>query len=157
MRPMVLLLSVMPTGVCCTQSTHARLAGDHARSSLWELPVWEDVFWWSSAQDQVSWYDYQNSLLATHNSCSTPVTVSKYTHTHTIILRLFWVLSGTTRVSQYQNGKTTKVQPVWIYFAICKSAPHPRQITMPTSHHSVFYRTDALPAAQLTASKHWRY
>jgi len=29
------------------------------------------------------------------------------------------------------------------------------QITMPAPHHSVFYRPDALPAAQPTASKHW--
>jgi len=28
------------------------------------------------------------------------------------------------------------------------------QITTPASHHSVFYRPDALPAAQPTASKH---
>jgi len=28
------------------------------------------------------------------------------------------------------------------------------QITMPAPHHSVLYRPDALPAAQLTASKH---
>jgi len=31
-----------------------------------------------------------------------------------------------------------------------------RQITMPAPHHSVFYRLDALPATQPTASKHWR-
>ena len=43
-----------------------------------------------------------------------------------------------------------------ISWAICKSAPRSRQITMPASHHSVFYRPDALPAAQPTASKHWR-
>jgi len=41
-----------------------------------------------------------------------------------------------------------------INWAICKSAPHPRQITRPASHHSVFYRPDALPAAQQTALKH---
>jgi len=41
-----------------------------------------------------------------------------------------------------------------ISWAICISAPHPRQITMPTSYHSVYYRPDALPAAQPTASKH---
>jgi len=35
------------------------------------------------------------------------------------------------------------------------SAPHSRQITMPAPHHSVFYRPDALPAAQPTALKHW--
>ena len=31
-----------------------------------------------------------------------------------------------------------------------------RQITMPVPHNSVFYRPDALPATQPTASKHWR-
>ena len=31
-----------------------------------------------------------------------------------------------------------------------------RQITTPAPHHSFFYRPDALPAAQPTASKHWR-
>jgi len=41
--------------------------------------------------------------------------------------------------------------------AICKSAPRPRQITTPAPHHSVFYRLDALPAAQPTVSKHWRH
>jgi len=35
-----------------------------------------------------------------------------------------------------------------------KSAPHSTQITMPAPHHSDFYRQDALPAAQPTASKH---
>ena len=43
-----------------------------------------------------------------------------------------------------------------ISWPICKSAPRSRQITTPATHHSVFYRPDALPAAQPTASKHWR-
>jgi len=43
-----------------------------------------------------------------------------------------------------------------ISWAICKSAPRSRQITTPAPHHSFFYRPDALPAAQPTASKHWR-
>ena len=59
-------------------------------------------------------------------------------------------------------------EPIWILlkqetvsdsdirWAICKSAPYPSQITMPAPQHSVFYRPDALPAAQPTASKHWR-
>ena len=63
---------------------------------------------------------------------------------------------------------TRKVKPIWILLkqetvsgsgisrAICKSAPCSRQITMPASHHSVFYRPDALPAAQPTAPTHWR-
>jgi len=63
---------------------------------------------------------------------------------------------------------TRKVKPVWILlkqeivcgsgisWAICKSAPHSRQVTTPAPHHSVFYRPDALPATQPTVSKHWR-
>ena len=43
-----------------------------------------------------------------------------------------------------------------INWATCKSASRSRQRTMPAPHHSVFYRPDALPAAQPTASKHWR-
>jgi len=44
-----------------------------------------------------------------------------------------------------------------ISWAVCKSAPRSRQIAMPAPHHSVFYRPDALPAAQPTASKHRRH
>ena len=80
-------------------------------------------------------------------------------HTHT---RAFnGPFSGTTQVSRYQKGKTNldfteTVGGSGISWAICKSAPRCRQITMPAPHHSVFYRPDALPAAQPTASKHWR-
>ena len=64
---------------------------------------------------------------------------------------------------------TRKVKPIWILlkqetgsgngisWAICQSAPRSRQITTPAPHHSVFYRPDAFPAAQPTASKHWRH
>jgi len=44
-----------------------------------------------------------------------------------------------------------------ISWAVCKSAPRSRQITTPVPHRSVFYRPDALPAAQPTASKHWKH
>jgi len=59
---------------------------------------------------------------------------------------------------------TRKVKPIWILlkqetvsgsgtsWVMCKSAPRSRQITTPAPHHSVFYRPDALPAAQPTAS-----
>jgi len=43
-----------------------------------------------------------------------------------------------------------------ISWDVCKSATCSRQITTPAPHHSVFYRPDALPAAQPTVSKHWR-
>ena len=78
-------------------------------------------------------------------------------HTHTIVLLLFWNLSGTTRVSRYQKGKTNldlleqeTASGSGICWAICKSAPHPRQLRPPHS----YYRPDALPAAQPTASKY---
>ena len=82
------------------------------------------------------------------------------THTHTCLTAFFQGLP--------RSAGTRKVQPIWILvkqdtvsgsgisWAICKSAPCSRQITMPAPHHSVFYRTDALTAAQPTASKHWR-
>jgi len=69
-------------------------------------------------------------------------------------------------VSWNQKGKTVKVKPIWnlleqetvsgsgISWAIFKSAPRPRQVTMLASHHSVFHSLDALPAAQPTATKH---
>jgi len=43
-----------------------------------------------------------------------------------------------------------------ISWAICKSAPRSRQITTPATHHSVFYRPDALHTAQPTVSKNRR-
>ena len=82
-------------------------------------------------------------------------------HTHT---RLTAHCPGLPRLAS-----TRKVKPIWILlkqetvsgidisWAICKqSAPRSRQITMPAPHQSVFYRPDALPAAQPTASMHWR-
>jgi len=80
------------------------------------------------------------------------------THTHTRLTALFTGLPG--------SAGTREVKPIWILlkqqtvsgsgisWAICKSAPRSRQITMPAPHHSVFYRPDALPAAQPTESKH---
>jgi len=44
----------------------------------------------------------------------------------------------------------------WHQLDICKSAPRSRQITMPAPDCSVFFRPDALPAAQPTLSKHGR-
>jgi len=52
---------------------------------------------------------------------------------------------------QIHSGKTNLdlleqeiVSGSGISWATCKSAPRPRQITMPASHHSTFYRPDAL-------------
>ena len=85
---------------------------------------------------------------------------STATHTHT--------RSTTLCLGLPRWAGTRKAKPVWILlkqetvsgsgisWAICKSASRSRQITMPAPHHSVFYRPDALPATQPTASKHWR-
>ena len=78
--------------------------------------------------------------------------VGHVTHTHTHPFN--GSLSGTTLVNRYQKGKTnrdfTEAKPIWILlkqetvsgsgisWAICKSAPRCRQITMPAPHHSVF-------------------
>ena len=87
-----------------------------------------------------------------------------YTHiccTYTRLMALFLGLAGW--------ASTRKVKPIWILlkqeivssngisWVICKSAPHYRQTTTPAPHHSVFYRPDALSAAQPTVSKHWRH
>ena len=83
--------------------------------------------------------------------------LATYTHTHPFN----GPFSGTTQVSWYQKGK-----PIWILlkqetvsgsgisWAICESAPRSRQITTSALHRSVFYRLEALPAAQPTVSKH---
>ena len=80
-------------------------------------------------------------------------------NTHTRLTALFPGLPG--------SAGTRKEKPIWILlkqktvsgsgisWAICNSAHRSRQITTPAPHHSVFYRPDALPAAQPTASKHW--
>ena len=85
--------------------------------------------------------------------------IVSWIHTHTHLMALCPGLPGW--------AGTRKAKPVWILlkqetvsgsgisWAICKSAPRSRQITTPAPHRSVFYRPNALPAAQPTASKHW--
>jgi len=76
------------------------------------------------------------------------------TRTHTTVLLLFWNMSGTTRVSRYQKGKTRKVKTnldlleqeivsrSGICWAICKSAPHPRQ---PCQYPTTQFFTGRMP------------
>ena len=98
---------------------------------------------------------------ATNDMIHTRTHAHTHTHTHTRLTALCPGLPGW--------AGTKKAKPIWILlkqetvsgsgisWAICKSAPRSRQITMAAPHHSVFYRPDALPAAQPTASKHWRH
>ena len=77
------------------------------------------------------------------------------THTHTLLSALFPGLPGWAR--------TRKLKPIWmllkqetvsgsgISWAICKSAPRSRQITMPAPHHSVFLQVGC-PSCRTTNS-----
>ena len=92
---------------------------------------------------------------------STMLTLFYLEHTHTQPFN--GPFSGTTRVGRYQKGKTnldlTEARDSeWQWHQL----GHMQVCTMlqTDSHAStpplVFYRLDALPAAQPTASKHWR-
>ena len=80
-------------------------------------------------------------------------------HTHTFN----GPFSGTTQVSRYQKGKTnldfTEARDSeWQWhqlghMQVCSSLQTDNHASTPPL---VFYRPDALPAAQPTASKHWR-
>jgi len=95
-----------------------------------------------------------------HRRITLAIYIHTYIHTYTRLTALFPGLPGW--------AGTRNVKPIWILlkqetvsgsgisWAICKSALRSRQITTTAPHHSVFYRPDALPAAQPTASKHWR-
>jgi len=81
-----------------------------------------------------------------------------HTHTHIHLTAPFPGLPG--------SAGTRKAKPIWILlkqetvsgsgisWVICKSAPNSRKITMPEPYHSIFYRPDALSAAQSKVSKH---
>ena len=99
-----------------------------------------DILWWVCLFVCLSL-----CILVAHNT---------HTHTHTTVLLLVWNMSGSTRVSRYQKGKTKKVltnldlleQEIvsgsGICWAICKSAPHPRQ---PRQHSTTRFFTGRMP------------
>jgi len=90
-----------------------------------------------------TWWEFYYIQLIHSCICNTLKTTT--TTTTPIISSLF---SRTTQISQYQKGKTSTdlneaKDRVWgcngISWSICKqSAPRSRQITTPTSHHSIF-------------------
>ena len=74
-------------------------------------------------------------------------TTTTITTTTTILCPSPCTVSGTTRVSRYQKGKIKTnldlleqdtVSGSGISWAICKSAPRHRQVTIPAPHHSFF-------------------
>jgi len=99
---------------------------------------------------EVSRGTLRSSFVQSALRSSTLYYTKQHTHTHT--QHTFnGSLSRTTRVSRYR-----KVKPIWILlkqetlsgsgisWAICKSAPHSRQITTPAPHRSSFF-TDRMP------------
>jgi len=60
-------------------------------------------------------------------------------------------------------ASTRKVKSIWIYWskrqwvAVASAGPHPRQITMPAPHHSVFYRPDEFPTVSCTEGTEWAF
>ena len=83
------------------------------------------------------------------------------THTHTYPFN--GPLSWTTWVSQYQKDKTnldfTEARDSewqWHQLGCMQVCTSLQTDNHASTHHSVFYRPDALPATQPTASKHWR-
>jgi len=112
--------------------------------------------------NEVKWLQATNGCVMAMGTFALNKRRAIYTHTntHTRLTALFPGLPG--------SASTRKVKPIWILlkqetmsgsgvsWVICRSAPCSRQTTTPAPHHSVFYRLDALPAAQPTASKHWR-
>jgi len=90
-------------------------------------------------------------------------------NTHTVVLQLIWIWSGTTQVSRYQKGKTRKVKPIWIYWARDSEwqwhlLDHMQICTSPqTDNHTnnpplSFYRPDAfLPPNQQRQSTEGKY
>ena len=117
--------------------------------SISEMLLW--TIYWAATHKQLQSLKW-TTMTSTAKHASIDLLLD-HTHTH-------GPLSGTTQVTG-----TRKVKPIWILleqetvggsgvsWAICNSTPRSRQITMPAPHHSVFYRPDALPAAQTNSVK----
>ena len=101
---------------------------------------------------------FRRLMVLSNSSHNSYTTITWYIRLHP----LNGPLSRTTQVS-----RTRKVKPIWILleqetvggsgirWVVCKSTPRSREITTPApTAQSVFYRPDALPATQPTASKH---
>jgi len=101
----------------------------------------------------------QTTHIATHHQPPTDVPAHHTDHTHPFN----GPLSRTTRVSRYQKGKTNQDftearDSEWQWhqldhMQVCTSLQTDNHTSTPPLS---FYRPDALPAAQPTASKHWR-
>jgi len=120
---------------------------------VWTCTVSRKVFWlftFYPGQFIVIW---QFSLqIREHCTCSLIIVVlpllRTHTHTHTRSTALFPglpVWPGTRKVKPiWISLKQDTVSGSGISWAICKSAPHSRQITMPTPHHLPLLRASCV-------------
>jgi len=159
MQPVVTVLLLFYStlwSVCCVSGV-LKCVNSHDFDIIWCMHSSHTVLCdLSLTHLQLDWVSSINARLRECHSL-----VAHTTHTHTRLTALCPGLPGWTG--------TRMVKPIWILlknetvsgsgisWAVCKSALRSRQITMPAPHHSVFYRPDALPAAQPTASMHWRH
>jgi len=86
--------------------------------------------------------------------------VGSTTHTHTH----FVPLSGTTRVSRYQKGKTNldftgarDSEWQWHQVGMCKSTPRSRQITTPAPHQARCPSCHPTNSVIALKAQHWRF
>jgi len=97
-------------------------------------------------------------------SITAPLKLRPYSAIHTHTHPFNGPLSGTTRVSRYQKGKNQSgfywSKRQWV--AVASAGPCASLHLAPDRYHAstpplIFYRPDALPAAQPAVSKHWRH
>jgi len=114
----------------------------------------------SLAQSSASWV--RVGSLSPYRPCRTPrwMNVSAIANLHHTYTDLANTTITTATILQppglfrdypgepgFTGARDTVVSGSGISWAICKSAPRPRQITMPASHHSVFF-TGRMPNQQ---------
>jgi len=135
----------------------AAAAAGHGRHGIHVAPLYYELSSSSSSDDEL-----QPATTSRH--VSERIVSHPHTHTHTHTHPFNSPLSGTIRVSRYQKGETSlgftearDSEWQWHqldYMQICTSLQTDNHAsTTPLS----FYRPDALPAAQPTASNHGRH
>ena len=95
------------------------------------------------------------SQLCLHTTCEL---ISDTSSTHERMTALYVLNTYWSKVMSFSSSRLLGILMSYKQhvFPICHStALKQRQITTPAPHYSVFYRPDALPAAQ-PESKHWR-
>ena len=106
-------------------------------------------------------HTHAHTCVRTHTHTHAHTRARAHTHTHTHTHKFNGPFSGTTQVSQYQKGKTNvnfneARDSEWQWHQL----GHMQVCTLlQTDNHTstpplCFYRPDALPATQPTASKH---